>query len=243
MAFRIGGKQNKIVFIYTTAGDESCNGTSQNPAYYMARQEGANNSVEFCANQRGWHEPWNSSIDTFSDHRIIRYRYGNVFSYCLKLPDGCRDGQGQNGLSIRNLYENQISLAAVDSSAVYHGWDDLTRTIDAIIAKECNGMGQVTINTADTNTIINPGDYPDNIYAARLALHAADTMRKITINLFREYCTADLPVNLNDKELGTEAAILSILDYERTEHGFPSVWDAQHISYTSRNYFRTIEKK
>src|ERR1035437_8894801 len=101
------GARKKVVIIYTTAGDESCNGVPLNIPYYQARQEGANNCVEFCADQWGTHETWSTSTGTVLNHQILRTQYKNVISYCLKLTGGCYDG-GLMGQSLQYLHNGTI---------------------------------------------------------------------------------------------------------------------------------------
>ena len=235
-------KEKKVVIIYVTAGDESCDGASLNIPLFLARQKGANDAVEFCADQPGWHYPLWSSADTSTGHSILEFRYRNVISYCLKLPSGC-DGTYLRKNSLQYLYKNSgASIVAVDSSSIYTGWEDLSKTIQALMINECGGLKVAELNTADTDLTINPGDHADNITTARLALDAFKYFPHGMIHFYQEYNTANLPVNLDDKSMATEAALLSMLDMARTENGQPSEWDARHVSFTARNYFRTIKK-
>ena len=232
----------KVVMIYTTAGDESCNGAPLNVPYYLARHEGADHCVEFCADQWGSHETWTLSKDTISGHPILRTQYKNVVSYCLRLPGGCYDG-GLNGQCLAWLHNGTIpAMDAVDSSANYSGWDDLANTIRSIVVKESSGINEIWLNTADTDRVINPGDHPDNIHTAHLGIAAVADMPHVSLHLFREYSIAHLPVNLSNRDIANKAALLSLLDYGRTEHGQPSEWSPDKINFISRNYYRTIIK-
>ena len=42
------GNGNKVVFIYTTAGEANCSGAGVDKDYYLSRQEGAIRSTQFC---------------------------------------------------------------------------------------------------------------------------------------------------------------------------------------------------
>ncbi len=235
-------KRKKVVLIYMTADDESCNGTPLNIPRYQAKQQSANACVEFCSDQLGWHDTWESIVDTSTGHNILRYEYNDVFSYCLKLP-GCCDGAGLYGTSLQQLRTGAIpAISAVDSSAVYYGWDDLAKTIRTIVVNESGIIKEPVISTADTDLVINYGDHPDNICTGYLAVGALNGLTNARLNLYREYCTADLPVNLSSGEIANEAALLSMLNYSLAESGLPSQWNDQGVRFTSRNYFRTIKK-
>jgi hypothetical protein len=232
----------KVVLIYTTAGEESCNGAPVNIPYYLARQEGANRCVEFCADQWGRHGTWSSSTDTICGHNILRAQYKNVASYYLKLTGGCMD-KGFRGQSLQSFHTGVTqSITAVDSSASYARWDDLVNTMRTIINNESTGINNIQINTADTDQVINPGEHPDHIHTAHVVLDAIKNIPHITLNLYQEYNITNRPVNLDDKTIATKAALLSILDFGRTENGQTSEWTPDNITFISRNYSRTITK-
>ena len=238
------GPPGKVIFIYTTAGDESCRGAALDTSYYLARQEGANNSVEFCADKSttlgGMGSLWDTTYVTISDHSILKYTYKNVVSYCLRLPDGCF-GSGLFGQSLQYLHNHPAThINAVDGSAVYSGWNDLVNTVQQIINNERAGIPDVWLKTADTDTAYNPGDHPDHIYTALLGLDAIAPLYYINEALYQEYNTSGLPVNLSNADIATESALLSILDYGRTSNSRSSEWSSLKVSFTSRNYFRVI---
>jgi len=236
------GKENKVVFIYTTAGQESCNGTPLNTSVDIARQDGAHNCVEFCADRSGSHGQWSLIPVTVQGHSILKYTYKNVVSYWLRLPDGC-SGQGLYGQSLQFLHDGTLSsIKTVDSSTTYKGWDDLAGTIRQIIVNESADVNEIVLNTADTDASINSGDDPDHIYTGMLCINAVDSIPNTTLNLFMESVIATLPANLDYRAIANKAALLSQLDYVRTENGLPSEWTPHNISYLNRNYFRTVTK-
>jgi hypothetical protein len=236
------GPGRKVVIIYTTAGDESCSGAPLNVPYYLARRDGANRCVEFFADQTSNHELWTSGDDTTTGHRILRTQYKNVTCYHLKLTGGCPD-KGFMGQSLQDFHSGTIpAITAVDSSASYTRWSDLVQTVQEIINNESDSSSDIRINTADTDRVINPGEHPDRIHTAHLALQAAAGIPHVTLNLFEENNITNKPANLSNKDIATKAALLSQLDFGRTENGQTSEWDAVHISYTSRSYFRTITR-
>jgi len=238
----VNGPQNKVVFIYATTGSDGCNSGHLNISNYLTRQAGANNSVEFCADKVGSHSEWFTDHVSVQGHNILKYIYKNTVSYCLRLPDGC-NGQNIFGQSLQLLHDGAISsIIAVDSSATYTGWSDLTNTVNQIIISEKGPIDHIYINTADTDVSINKGDNPDHIYTGMLCMDAVNAISPLTINLFVEFGVAALPSNLDEFSIATNAALLSQLDYTGTENGLPSEWTTLNINYMSRNYFRTVIK-
>jgi len=236
-----GNNHNRVVLVYLTAGDESCNGTLK-PEYYLSRQEGANNTVEFCADKAGGHGTWDSAIATFAGHNILTYTYKNSVSYCFRLPGGCT-GPGLWGQSLSMLHNSLITgIETVDSSAYYSGWADLANTLSLLLQSEtAANVPEILVNIADTNQTLNPGDQPDHYQCSYLALEALKTLKGFNLNLFRENNIANLPPNHQSSEIATKAALLSILDYARTSNGQPTEWIPEKVNYTSRSYYRTLK--
>jgi hypothetical protein len=89
-------------------------------------------------------------------------------AYFLRLPDGGLDGDGftaNGGGSLAKLAAGAIpSLAAVDGSTTYDGWDDLCATLRALCAHERRLSGTVSpwVNAGDPDRSVNPGDHPDH---------------------------------------------------------------------------------
>ncbi len=233
--------KSKVVFIYTTAGDQSCNGSPCNTPHYLARQEAAHTAIEFCSDRTRDHGQWHTSHDVVNGHTILKYNYNNAVSYCLRLPDGC-NGNSLFKESLQSLHSGNSSISAIDSSATYHDWNDLITTVQQIMTNERSNIGDMYVNTADTDAVLNKGDDPDHIYTGLLCLNALDSMHHLTINLFREAIIASLPANTDDIAIAAKAALLSQMDYVRTENGMPSEWTPQNISYLSRNYLRTVTR-
>ena len=236
----VAGPQSKVVFIYVNAGDSSCGRIPLRRSFYKARQQGANNAVEFCADQNSPHEKNQSSYSTIHGHHILRHTYKNVNSYCLALPDGC-NGTGLFGQSLKLSHDHSsLAISSVDSSARYSNWDDLMATINNIILSESTGIANISLNIADTNTTVNPRDNPDHIYAALLGIGAARAIPNVKEFAYQEYCTDTMPANLSDADLATKSALLSILDYGRTSNSQSSEWTPAQVIYAGRNYFREI---
>ncbi len=234
-------KENKkVVIIYTTAGHENNNGQPMNAQYYTARQAGADHCVEFCADQQGSHGVWDSTVDTINGHALLRRQYKNVTSYCLRLP-GAPDAAQE--CDIKHLHDGTVSgITDIERSTNYTSWKDLVNTLRSIINVEDSAIPQVILNTADTDVILNKNCRIDNVYTSRLALDAFAQTGHMELNLFREFCITGLPANLEDKDISTKAALLSLMDYGLTENGQASEWTADNINFLSRHYFRTVKK-
>jgi hypothetical protein len=177
-------------------------------------------------------------------HPIHRVDYGKTVAYFLRVADGNLSGSGyeQTGWqSLRRLHdgENNI-LAAVDGSTVYHGWDDLVRTVRAIIDEE-SGHKPVQINVAETNTRINPGDHSDHLMTAQAALDAVKDVPCVRRAFYVDYASAKLPENLNAKQRDMESSVYAVTmaGVQAYDHG--TSWRHYDDAYVGRHYFRVQE--
>ncbi len=211
--------------------------------FYYARQDGANNAIQFCSDI---FSPHSKKIDSnvivrgTTDHKIVRLQYKNVVSYCLRLPDGCFEAVHE---TITKLSSGAInSLPAIDNSTTYHSYEDLFLTIKKIMQNESQGIPEIWINTSDWDSSINPKDHPDHVQTGLLAKAVAETIPCVNIVLFEGYNTCSKPANLNPDEIAMEASLHSQVSYSKSSNGFGSEWDPEnscgHVSWVSRNYFR-----
>jgi hypothetical protein len=165
----------KVVFVYLTAGDggSGMGNAGRSQPYYLARENGAKLSVMFIANGPNNPVTASDSETSIGGHTIKRWTYGPTVSYFLRLPDGNMDGDGYDstGLqSLRRLHEGAIqSITAIDASATYRGWDDLTRTLRDLIDRERGHATKVWVNVPDTDVTKNPGDHSDHQQSQRSA--------------------------------------------------------------------------
>ncbi len=237
---------SKVVLIYTTAGEANCNGGPVNEQYYLARQTGANRSVQFCADINGKNEPWSPSVVTIkglSYHNILRYKYKNTVSYFLRLPDGCLEAT--HTTLTKFAHGKMPTLYAVDSSTAYFGYEDLVKTVEKIIQEEGKGADDITINCPEWDWTLNPSDHPDHIQTGLLATRIASKMPCVNLNLFEGYYSSNNPPNLAPEDIAKESALLAQVSYGCTHYGYSPEWDpthsgGSHINWTNRNYFRTI---
>ena len=136
----------------------------------------------------------------------------------------------------------------MDSSSTYADYNDFVNTIYSIYKTEMDSSlhgHNVNFNCQDIDEIINPNDHHDHYIAGRAASEAAKLVGKETDtcfrhNLFMDYNSQNMPVNLSSPDAQNEAALtavycLALLDY----NAWPE-WGKTYQEWTGRNYFRTI---
>ena len=192
----------KTVFIHVTAGDAGLGTGSGDRKYplYLARENGAEQAVRFMADADG--APADRTVSTvpFNDHPIYRVGYRNTASYFLRVADGNPLGSGYAYTGFQSLKRladgDNNTLAAVDRSTTYHGWNDLVRTVRAIIDYERGQAGLVQLNIAELDPHINPEDHSDHLMTAKLAIEAARHLSCVRRVSYVDYASSRLPENL-----------------------------------------------
>jgi hypothetical protein len=129
-------------------------------------------------------------------------------------------------------------LAAIDGSAVYQGWDDLVKTLRAMLVYERNSAGLLQINAAELDPRLNPRDHSDHLMTAKAAHEAADALSCVRRVSYVDYATMNMPPNLNAEQRDLESSVFAvtlagILAYD---HGVS--WHHYDGSFVGRNYFR-----
>jgi hypothetical protein len=171
--------------------------------------------------------------------------YRNTVSYFLRLPDGNIEGEGfpDTGFqSLLRLHDGAIkTMTAVDGSTVYRGWDDLVRTVRAIVDAERDRTPLVQINIAETDPAINPGDHVDHLMTAHAALDAVKDLSCVRRVSYVDYASAKLPENLNTQQRDMESSVFAVTlaGVQAFDHG--TAWRHYDGSYVGRNYFRVQE--
>jgi len=237
----------KTVFVHVTAGDAGLgtgDGGRKRP-YYLARENGAEDAVRFMADTD--HEPARrvDSRVVLNGHRIVRIAYRNTVSYFLRVPDGNIKGEGfaDTGFqSLLRLHEGAIrKVTAVDGSTVYRGWDDLVRTVRAIVDAERGRAPLVQINIAETDPSLNPDDHADHLMTAHAALDAVNDLACVRQVSYVDYASAKLPENLNAQQRDMESSVFAVTlaGVQAFDHG--TSWRHYDQSYVGRNYFRIKE--
>jgi hypothetical protein len=237
----------KTVFVHVTAGDAGLgtgDGGRKRP-YYLARENGAEDAVRFMADTD--HEPATpvDSRVTLNKHRLFRITYRNTVSYFLRVPDGNIKGEGfaDTGFqSLMRLHDGAIKkMTAVDGSTAYRGWDDVVRTVRAIIDAERGRASLVQVNIAETDASINPDDHADHLMTARAALDAVKDLTCVRRVSYVDYASAKLPENLNAQQRDMESSVFAVTlaGVQAFDHG--TSWRHYDGSYVGRNYFRVQE--
>ncbi|GAA4019911.1 hypothetical protein GCM10022631_36720 [Deinococcus rubellus] len=235
----------KNVFIYLTAGDAGAGrGPVKNNPYYQAREDGANAAVRFIAsvNAATGEDPVSSKV-VIAGHKVLRVAYRNTASYFLRLPDGAPDGKGFAGQSMQLLYENKIpKINAIDKSAVYPDWKDLTNTVKGIIKKETGNLGKASFNLMDSDPIVKV-DHSDHIYTTMLVNSILKTMPCVNAQYFLTYWknyTPEYPINMGSEDLINQAAVVGVMQASEADAGYPGSWDEFHKSFIGKDYSREV---
>jgi LmbE family N-acetylglucosaminyl deacetylase len=232
---------NPVVFIYLTAGDDG-----RDSPYWATRERGALESTRAAAGL--------AAADTTRDqcsttnvlqHAIRRCTLANTVSYFLRLADGRRNGSGfarQSYQSLRKLRSVQIaSISAVDGSAAYNSWADLTNTVDELIGESSTDR-ILTIHTTDPSVVVNPHDHFDHRMAGLLV---ADSRRKHRWNVayYTGYALASRAANRSNDQMRVKSAVFMAYDRAMTEVN--SKWSAyrEHPAFYSECMQRTYMRR
>lgn len=241
------GAAAKTVFIHVTAGDAGLGtgtGERQHPLY-LARDKGAEQAVRFMADAEAVPDSGTASTMPFNGHPIYRVSYRNTVSYFLRVPDGSPLGTGyaRTGFqSLKRLADGaNDTLAAVDGSTAYHGWNDLVGTLREIIRHERGQARLVQLNVAELDPHINPEDHSDHLMTATAAVAAARDLPCIRLVSYVDYASSKLPENLDLHERDMESSVFAVTLAGVQALGQPTSWQHYDRSYVGRNYFRVQE--
>jgi len=243
----VADPKTKTVFIHVTAGDAGVGiGTrGRKHPYFLARENGAEVAIRFMAD--AGEQPVEKSVSrvAFNGRSVHRVGYRSTVTYFLRLPDGHPRGIGfaETGFqSLERLAKGAInSIAAVDGSASYRGWADLTATVRAIVDYERGRARSVQLNVPETSESINPGDHSDHLMTARLAIDAARDLACARRVYFVDYASRVMPENLAGVQRDMESSVLAVTAAGILALDHASAWHPYHRSYLGRNYFRIEE--
>ena len=243
----VTGARTKTVFVHVTAGDagSGLGRRGRKHPFYLARENGAEAAIRFMADANEMPAEKIADRKTFNGHSIYRMSYRNTVSYFLRVPDGNGTGSGypQTGNeSLQRLADgDRDRLRAIDGSAVYRSWDDLTATLRALIDYERADAPAVQLNVGETDPVINPGDHSDHQMTAKAALAAARNLACARRLYFVDYASADLPENLDSKQRDMESAVFAVTAAAIRALDHSSAWHHYNDSFVGRNYFRVEE--
>jgi len=177
---------NHILVVYVTAGD-----AGQGQSYWSAREQGADASVRYIAGA-GLNESSASVAYCYTGqfqvcHDVWTWTYGPAVSVFMRLPDGGVHGGGfpsTNYETLEKLRDGQIaSINAVDGSARYDGWSDLTSTLAAIINAYAPHDSTTSVHAPDFDRDLQTTQAPECYNCSDHADHLAvgDAVNDITI--------------------------------------------------------------
>jgi len=234
----------KTVFVYVTAGDAGL-GTGRGGRkwpYYRARENGAQDAVRFMADTDREPARRIDSHVVLNRHALFRMEYRNTVSYFLRVPDGNLKGEGFEDTGFQSLLRLRKgaiqTLTAVDGSTAYRGWDDLVRTVRAIVDAERGYASTVQINVAETDPALNPDDHADHLMTARAALDAVNDMACVRRVSYVDYHSAKLPENLSAQQRDMESSVFAVTLAGVLAYGYPTSWRHYDHAFVGRNYFR-----
>jgi hypothetical protein len=243
----VTGTKTKAVFVHVTAGDagSGLGRRGRKHPFYLARENGAEAAIRFMADANEMPAEKVADRKILNGHSIHRVSYRNTVSYFLRLPDGNASGAGYpvtGNESLRLLAEGaRRKLRAIDGSATYRSWADLTATLRALIDHERADAPAVQINVGETDPVINPGDHSDHLMTAKAALEAAKNLSCARRLHFVDYASAGLPENLDAKQRDMETAVFAVTAAAIRALDHSSAWHHYNDSYVGRNYFRVEE--
>jgi hypothetical protein len=242
----------RCVFVHMTAGDAGLglgNGGRKHPLY-LARENGAEAAIRFMAdaNERPPAEP-TVAITAFNGHPIRCLRYRNTAAYFLRLPDGNPQGTGYAATGFQSLtrlaHGDIATLAAVDDTAAYRGWHDLTATLRAVIAFERGPNATLHLHVPELDPALNLNDHADHYMTAKAALDAAAGMpAQITQQVTHHvgYASGGLPENLGAADRDMKCAVYAVtlagvlaLDHQVS-------WQHYDQMFVGRNYCRVEDR-
>ena len=244
-AFRdVLDEKARCVFVHVTAGDAGLgvgSGGRKHP-YYLARENGAETAIRFMAdaNDRRPIDPTVSAISV-AGHAIRRVGYRNTAAYFLRLPDGNPAGSGYADTgyqSLQRLAKDEIDeLSALDGTARYRGWDDLTSTLRGIIDLERERDLVVDFHVPDPDPGNNPDEHADHIFTAQAALAAGKDLSARWVHHLI-YASGNRPENLSaeDRDMKSAVYAVTLAGVLALDHSVS--WQRYDQLFVGRGYYR-----
>jgi|GEM_PF-788919 len=225
-----------VVFIYTTAGD-----SGDPPSYWLTRETAARVAVDALIGAGNW----NCAQQVINGHSIHRCTKGKAAAYDLRLPNCPTSGESYGGRGCLGDLRSgsRATLAAIDGSATYTGWADLTNTLRGIVDFESNNQSApyVEVHAPDYNRTVNADrlDHPDHLATAD-AVHAAAGSRSWNISWYEDYQIQNLAVNLTQAAHDIKRNAFYGYDNYMGAAGYGrNQYDAEYQNWLWRTYFRT----
>jgi len=225
----IDNKNNKTVFIYTTAGDEN------KKDFWKAREKGAINSVKLACNLLEKHYFEAQGTESFNKRPITYFKYNNTVSYFMRLPDN----------KLWDL-KNGIPQRTVDNTSNYSGWNTFLKTLSAIISYESRNFNDIWITTHEPSQERNPYSHNDHRMTGLSIIELASEHLG-NIVLYKDYSTfynkqIYLEPNLDSKAIMQKAGVFA--GYDKTvfdESGHNTYNETVHYTqWIHRTYISRI---
>ena len=234
----------RCVFVHVTAGDAGLGigtGGRRHP-YYRAREAGAEAAIRFMVDGDG-RSPGEPNVDApvYAGHAIRRVTYRNTVAYFVRLPDGNPEGSGYDATgnqSLKRLAEGAIDrMTAIDGSAGYLGWRDLTATLRALVVAECEGRVP-DLHLPELDAARNPGEHADHLLTARAVRDAVAGLPARLVHHLG-YASGERPENLAGAERDLKCAVYAVTMATVLAHDHPVAWRHYDELYVGRDYSRT----
>jgi LmbE family N-acetylglucosaminyl deacetylase len=232
---------DSVSFIYLTAGDDG-----RDSLYWQTREHAALRSTRVAIGRDASDSAAvRCAMTTVLNHAIQQCVVANTKSYFLRLPDGKRNGMGfasHDYQSLRKLRGKKIPVVnAIDGSAAYNGWGDLTSTINNLIGPNSTDR-DVVVNANDPSIAANPHDHFDHRMTGLLVEDLRTTQRWKT-QYYVGYALATRAANRSTDEAREKTAIF--LAYDREMKRVNPKWSAyeEHPGFYSECMLRTYARK
>ena len=232
---------DSVSFIYLTAGDDG-----RDSLYWRTRERAALLSTRVAIGRDASDSAEvRCSMTTVLDHAVRQCVVANTKSYFLRLPDGKRNGMGfasHDYQSLRKLRGKKIPVVnAVDGSATYNGWEDLTSTIGNIVGSNSSDR-DVVVHANDPSIARNPHDHFDHRMTGLLVEDLRRTQPWKT-QYDVGYAVATRAANRSTDEAREKTAIF--LAYDREMRRVNPKWSAyeEHPGFYSECMLRTYARK
>jgi hypothetical protein len=232
---------HSVTFVYLTAGDDG-----RDSLYWQTRERAALQSTRVAIGPAAADSNAIScSTREISDHTIQKCVTANTESYFMRLPDGKRNGAGfarHDYQSLRRLRGKKIgTIAALDGSATYHGWQDLKATISNLIGSDSTSA-EIVVHANDPSIAANPHDHFDH----RMAGLLVNDLRKgqtWNTDYYVGYALATRAANRSADDAREKTAIF--LAYDKAMMRVNKSWSAyaEHPAFYSECMLRTYVRK
>jgi LmbE family N-acetylglucosaminyl deacetylase len=232
---------DSVSFVYLTAGDDG-----RDSIYWQTREHAALQSTRIAIGRDASDSAAvRCATSTVLNHAIQQCLVANTKSYFLRLPDGKRNGMGFSGhdyQSLRKLRGKKIPVInAIDGSAAYNGWADLTSTINNLIGPNSSDV-EVVVHANDPSIAANPHDHFDHRITGLLVEDLRRTQGWKT-EYYVGYALATRAANRSTDEAREKTAIF--LAYDKEMRRVNPKWSAyeEHPGFYSECMVRTYARK